>query len=247
VKPIRLTTRVRPGLLSALGLFAALFSLSCQSSSSPDPAPEPKGPPHAVLPTKYLHPEDLVQGFSTAVIRVPVRNTGEQPLDVRDVAPKWPCFRVMTEQLTVPPNESATIDLAYAPERELGGFEVPLTMKTNDPALPETSVLVKCRVLAPLSVRPAALKLGEIEPALQRTVEVINRTDRPVRLLYATWKESWLELGVPKDPIPPGQTGTVTVTIDLGAMKGRFKGSGRIVHDLNDVSPLVLAVEGSVR
>jgi len=245
--PLPAARRARGASWAVAFIAFSALSASCGRSKPARPSGPPAGPPRAVVSASYTHPDTIILRFSTAVVRIPVRNDGESPLNVWDVASKWECVRLLTSSLSVPPKECRTIDLSYAPDKELGEVRIPVSFKTSDPANPSCSVTVTCRLVQALEVEPAMLQLGAVSPTAKASVKVVNRSPKPVRLLYAAWDDAWLTMEVPKEPIPPGQTGEVRVSIDRGATKGRFSGSGRIVHNLSEVGPLTVSVQGTTR
>jgi len=203
-------------------------------------------PPRAVFSPRHTHAEPVIAGDS-AVIRYAIENQGDAALEVTGIHSKWECVRIVRDRVTVPAHASGTIDLAYASTHELGQQEIPLSFSTNDPKSPQANVVVAVTVLSALAVEPAVVDVGALAGPEKATVTVVNRSERPVRLLYALPREPWLVVEVPREPVPPGGKREVTLSVTTRpAMAGAVRASAQIAHDLGDVGPLIVGVRGRV-
>lgn len=110
-------------------------------------------------------------------------------------------------------NPSLTASLA--PSRKTGGFLLQVGLKpdapvgmvqdqiivvTNDPAAPEFAVTIEGRVLPEITVSPASLFLGVLEPGQKVTKQVVLKGKRPFKIVDVKCNSTAFEFAPNEDP-----------------------------------------------
>jgi ankyrin repeat protein len=99
----------------------------------------------------------------------------------------------------------------------------------------------------PIRFEPDPLDLGEMTADIAKTgtVRLVNTTDQPVTITKAIPGCGCTTLGWPKDPIPPGGTADIDVTLKPGAKQG-VKLRKRVTFQIEGFQSQILQVVGDV-
>jgi hypothetical protein len=137
------------------------------------------------------------------------------------------------------------LKVTLKPEAPVGPLKEYVYLVTNDPNAPMVPLLVEGNVLAPVTVAPGVLSLGEVkvggDPLIRR---VVVRGTRPFRITELEGQGEGIMLGAP--------LGTTSVTVQTVTLRclfdkpGEFKRELKIKTDLPEGIATVV-VEGNVK
>jgi hypothetical protein len=134
------------------------------------------------------------------------------------------------------------IKVTLKPDAPTGALKHEIFLKTNDPASPLVPLLVEATVQAPLTVTPAAHKLGEVKvgETLTRRIQVAGT--KPFRIKEVEGLGDGITLGA---ELSATAAATQTVIIKCQFPKaGDFKRALKIKTDLQE-APVVVTVDGT--
>ena len=103
--------------------------------------------------------------------------------------------------------------------------------------------------IEPLEVifEPESLQLGIMQPGVPKTgtITLVNNGDKPVQIRKAVASCGCTTPNWPRDPIAPGETADIEITLKPGIKQGQ-KLSKRVTLQMVDGPPQILKVEGEV-
>ena len=138
--------------------------------------------------------------------------TGGQPVTITDIRTFCSCVRAQTldGKMVFQPGESGVIDTAF----EVGNFEGELkkevVVTTNDPAQPETRLVLEVKIPGMFAISPAQLVWQVGEPPAPKTVRIKVLGDEPVKVTAAVSSRDSMATAVRE--IAAGKEYEVTVT-----------------------------------
>jgi len=123
------------------------------------------------------------------------------------------------------------------------GLDVMPSSKDARAAQPQSAGLTS----GPIRFEPDPLDLGEMSADIAKTgtVTLVNTTDQPVTITKAIPGCGCTTLGWPKEPIPPGGSADIDVTLKPGAKQG-VKLRKRVTFQIEGYQSQILQVVGDV-
>jgi ankyrin repeat protein len=120
----------------------------------------------------------------------------------------------------------------------------PLNPGATPPGATTTAPLDSTPVL---KLEPEVLDLGEmmVDTTKSGKVTLVNISDKPVTVTKAVTSCGCTTAGAPKDPIPPGGSAEVEISLKPGPKAG-VQLSKRVTFQIEGHVPLILTVQGSV-
>jgi len=150
-----------------------------------------------------------------------IANASAKPVRILNVRTGCPCATATIAQELFQPGDALKVRLAFVAPKKPQHYAKRLHIETDDPKQRVMWVLIKADVGLPLATDPRSLDFGAIASGGTKNtqVAVVNRSGRPVRLLYSTASLAGCVLKAPSQPVPP--EGRITVPVVLnGASEG---------------------------
>lgn len=115
-----------------------------------------------------------------------------------------------------------------------------LMLITNDRRLTQIPVLVEGRVVSAVTVSPASLYMGVVEPGKRVTKQLVVRGKKPFRILSIRCDDESFEFGSPPSDVRK-PVHLVPVTFVAGKSSGKVSKTIRIETDLGEMVPELAA------
>ncbi len=133
---------------------------------------------------------------------------------------------------------SYQLSVHLAKDAPPGYFKDHLMLLTNDRHSSEVPILVEGQMHSAVTVSPASLFMGVVEPGQKVTKQLVVRGNKPFRVLSVSCDQGCLEFGTSADQ-KPKSVHLIPVTFIAGKESGKVVRTIRIVTDLgNSVPPL---------
>ncbi|MBN2577736.1 MAG: DUF1573 domain-containing protein [Pirellulales bacterium] len=136
----------------------------------------------------------------------------------------------------------ATYKLNVVVDRQTppGYLNEPVLLTTNDPQNPQIPVLVEGRIESGVSVSPATLFMGVVQPGQKVTKQLIVKSKKPFKILSITCDDKSFELTLPAgEKAKPVHV--IPITFVAGADPGRVVKTIRILTDQGTKQPQLSA------
>ena len=137
-----------------------------------------------------------------------------------------------------------TMTVKLKPEAPAGPVNDTLILVTNDPRLPSVSVAVEGRVVPPLSISPASLFLGTLEPGQKVTKQLVITGKQPFRITKIACDNSAVEF---KTMDAEKKVHLVPVIYTAGEKPGEFEEKIEIETDLPAGGAATCVVRGTIK
>jgi len=173
-----------------------------------------------------------------------IRNTGDSPLQIRQLKASCGCTAASPSSSQVAPGKTAEIKVVFDSTNFAGRVQKSVTMETN---AKNFTFVLDGNVVEELQVSPRTLSLGQIKIGSTREVlvNVLNRGNAPVRLLSVNTTTPQIKAKIKKGEIKPGETGTVDVDITPQAEARVLSGYVHIITDSEKKKELTVPVYAS--
>jgi hypothetical protein len=234
------TVTPRLSLRSAAAVAVALVSASCIADRAAAPA---RQPPKLEF-TETTHGLGRVDAGELARHSYAFRNTGGLDLSIDNVRAACSCTAAAVPARVIPPGGDGVIDVTFDATHERGPVTRTITVYSNDPARPVTTLTLVADVDAVVAADPPALYVGHVRRG--------ESAPNPVRLLGAVGTVGPVEgTGPVLDATVNGvvserSPATLRVSVKPQAPLGRFKESV-LVHTRDARQPqLAIPVVGVV-
>ena len=147
---------------TALPLFIAMLACFCLPLFS---AQESEAAPKISVENPLFDFGDIDRGAKVTT-KFKFKNSGSAPLEIINVATSCGCTSAVPDKTTYAVGESGEIPVTFDSGRFSGPITKRVTIRTNDPASPDTVVTIKGNVVVEINAKPTSLffaraKLGE--------------------------------------------------------------------------------------
>jgi hypothetical protein len=115
-----------------------------------------------------------------------------------------------------------------------------LQLVTNDRRLTKVPVPIEGRILSSITISPASLFMGVLEPGQEVTKQLVVRATKPFRILSITCDAGCLRIDPPEEQAPK-VLHLIPVTFVAGAEPGKVVKTIHIETDLGDSAPELAA------
>ncbi|KKL24768.1 hypothetical protein LCGC14_2412010, partial [marine sediment metagenome] len=147
-----------------------------------------------------------------------LKNPSDGAIAIKSSQSECVCMRVAAAPDAIPANSSAEVRVTFEAPKKATSYSKRVVLTTGEKSVPRIVLRVSARVGMPLEVTPSMLDLGTVAAGVEAkgNLTIVNRGDKPVRLLYGT--SNWLECvaRVPASAIPPGGRLSVPVVVRPG-------------------------------
>jgi len=140
----------------AVALVTALFAAACNPTS-----PAPQRPPRIVFQETARDFGHAKQGTTVTQVYT-FRNAGGLDLAIDNTRPSCQCTAVITSPRVVPPGGEGTIQATLDTSDDFGPTTRTITVYSNDPAQPVTTLTLSGHVDAEVAADPPQLYVGHV-------------------------------------------------------------------------------------
>lgn len=169
-------------------VMACLLALSPFSLQAQTPV-EPSPPASVAAPKIQFATNTFEFGKVTAgtVVRASflLTNTGNAPLEIKDVRPGCGCTTAGTWERRIEPGQTTTIALQLNTANFGGALVKSATVTCNDPKQPTVTLMIKGEVWKPIDVQPTFVVFNPATGAgnnATRVVRVVNNTEAMITI-----------------------------------------------------------------
>jgi hypothetical protein len=137
---------------------------------------------------------------------------------------------------------TASLDASVPP----GFFKDEISLVTNDPSSPHIPITVSANVQAAVTISPAILNLGRVNPGqvVNKTILVRSNQSQPFKITEITSKSGDLTASPVPDQARPLHS--VSISFKAPAQPGPYNGSLLIATDLKDEPPAKLTTFATI-
>jgi len=154
------------------------------------------------------------------------------------------CTHVTLESTSLEAGKSLEVPVIFAaPAGEEGPVHRQLAVLVNDKVQSRLPVALRAWVTKTAGLWPSELVVATPqapEERLHRDLELVNVSDKPLKVLYSVSALQGPRIAGPHDAILPGQRGKLNVTWDLPAKPGQYSGQAVIYVDHVALTKLIL-------
>jgi hypothetical protein len=174
-------------------------------------------------------------------------NRGQAWLRIEQVKSTCGCTVAVISEREIPPGGEGRVSVALDTSRLAGPTNKVVTVYTNDPVSPVTSLTLSGTVTADILVSPTPLYLGRVhrgQPIRREVTIVPGRTDAIYSVTHVRHSHPALHATLERRPDVPGQR--LVVELDPSMPLGRFS-EKLLLHTTSSREPIItLPVFGSV-
>jgi hypothetical protein len=211
----------------------SLLSVSCTRDGS---SAEPRQPPRLAF-TETTHALGHVKAGRQVTYAYTFRNAGGLDLSIDNVRAACSCTAAVPPKRAIPPGGDGTIDVTFDTTREHGHVARTITVYSNDPAQPVTTLTLVADIDAVLAADPPQLYIGHVhrgEPA-SNSVRLVSTEPSAVATIETTGKVVDATIS---GTVSAGTPRQLRVAVKPNAPLGRFKES-ILVHTQDAQQPLL--------
>ncbi len=185
--------------------------LAGPATASAQPALEVVGGTSLALDTLYRG--QVVERMLT------LKNAGNETLLIGEVAASCGCTGTVASTDRLTPGATGSLKVTFNAKSFSGPVKKTITVRSNDPAHPTTTIELTAIVIQEIIVEPQSFwfKDAEVGRTSSVSISVRNAGKTPVKLLNVRTTLEGLTVNLPAEPVLPG--GQVTVTANLKAGK----------------------------
>jgi len=219
----------------------AAVALLCAACVS-DGTSSPRQPPKLVF-SETTHDLGRVEAGRQMTAAYAFRNAGGLDLSIENVRAACSCTAALPAVRVIPPGATGAIDVTFDTTREHGHQTHTITVYSNDPAQPVSTLTLVADIDAALAAEPAELYIGHIRrgrPA-PNSVRLVGPNARAVSSVETTG--TVLDTSLSSSP---GKPPSLRVAVKPQAPLGRFKESVLVRVPDSRQPPLAILVVGVV-
>jgi len=181
---------------------------------------------------------------STHEVILAVPNPSAKALRISKVKSECKCMKAAVLEETIAPGQAVSVKVDFVAPDKAMHYDKRVALVTDDPEHALILVRIKADVGLPLESIPPTLDLGTVLLGETRegNLVIVNRSQRPARLLYSTSSAEDCVLKVPRDPVPAEGSLSVSVTVG-GRLTGPQKAVFQIATDVETQPSLTVPVE----
>jgi len=183
-------------------------------------------PGEALVPcTGGEHDFGYVAPGTVHTVLLGIPNPAGEPLRVTEVRSECACMGAVASDREAPPGGRLPVRVVLRAPDRAQPYAKRILLKTDSAGHPTIPIRIRAAVGLPLEVEPAEMDCPVTAAAtpVERSVRIVNRLDRPVRLLYSTSNRPGCYARVPRAPVPARGSVAVPVVLKPGG-----EGAGRV-------------------
>lgn len=180
--------------------------------------------------------------------RAILKNSGDEPLRIFQVQPACGCTTAPLSKDVIMPGDSAHLDIKLEVKKPEENMEKIITIMTNDPVNKNIKYTLKANVTTPIEKYPNkfAFNKGAIGEELKAGVALVNKTDKPIKILRISKTHDFINLTISEGKVIPPK-GEIFVEASFKSDKAmRLNGSIAIATDNLDMPRVNIPMYGIV-
>lgn len=145
-----------------------------------------------------------------------LRNKGDAPLTIGKIKTSCGCTAATISSKTIAPGKTGEIAASFNSASFSGNISKTISVESNDPQAPSTTLTIKGVVTEELSISPRQVSLGNIKADTKKevTLTVANRSPRHVNLLSVKSGLQQVTVKAKKTSLKPGESAELLVTVN---------------------------------
>lgn len=175
-------------------------------------------------------------------------NKGDSPVTITRTRTSCGCTVANVSSNTIAPGKSADLKVSFDSTNFGGKVTKTVTVESNDPATPTTTLTVKGTIIEELVVTPRQLNLGQIKAGSSKEISLAleNHGDRTIKILSVTSPAPQVKATAKKHSLKPGDKTLVAVTITARPEDRFLSGFLIIATDVPGKPEITVPLYGSV-
>ncbi|GLI37013.1 DUF1573 domain-containing protein [Geobacter hydrogenophilus] len=175
-------------------------------------------------------------------------NKGDSPLTISRTRTSCGCTVANVSTKTIAPGKSADLKISFDSANFGGKVTKTITVESNDPASPTTTLTIKGIINEELVMTPRQMNLGQTKVGSSKEVSVTleNHGERTVRILSVTTPMPQVKAAIKKQTLKPGEKTQVAVTVSPRPEDRFLSGFIIIATDIPGKPEITLPLYGSV-
>ncbi len=175
-------------------------------------------------------------------------NKGDSPLTITKTRTSCGCTVANVSSKTIEPGKSTELKITFDSASFGGKVTKTITVESNDPATPTTTLTIKGTINEELVVTPRQLNLGQtkVGSSKELTVALENHGERTIKILSVTTPMPQVKAINKKQTLKPGETAQVTVTVTPRPEDRFLSGFLVVATDIPGKPEITVPLYGSV-
>jgi len=175
-------------------------------------------------------------------------NKGDSPLTITKTRTSCGCTVANVSSKTIEPGKSTELKITFDSASFGGKVTKTITVESNDPATPTTTLTIKGTINEELVVAPRQLNLGQtkVGSSKELTVTLENHGERTIKILSVTTPMPQVKAISKKQTLKPGDTAQVTVTVTPRPEDRFLSGFLVVATDIPGKPEITVPLYGSV-
>lgn len=175
-------------------------------------------------------------------------NKGDSPLTITKTRTSCGCTVANVSSKTIEPGNSTELKITFDSASFGGKVTKTITVESNDPATPTTTLTIKGTISEDLVVTPRQLNLGQTKAGNSKelSVNLENHGDRTIRILSVTTPMTQVKATTKKQTLKPGEKTEVTVTVTPRPEDRFLSGFLVVATDIPGKPEITVPLYGSV-
>ncbi|CAG0966392.1 DUF1573 domain-containing protein [Geobacter sp.] len=175
-------------------------------------------------------------------------NKGDAPLTITKTRTSCGCTVASVSSKTIAPGKSTELKITFDSASFGGKVSKTITVESNDPATPTTTLTIKGTINEELVVTPRQLNLGQTKVGSSKELSVAleNHGERTIRILSVTTPMPQVKAISKKQTLKPGETAQVNVTVTPRPEDRFLSGFLVVATDIPGKPEITVPLYGSV-
>ncbi|MBT1076185.1 DUF1573 domain-containing protein [Geobacter grbiciae] len=175
-------------------------------------------------------------------------NKGDSPLTINRTKTSCGCTVANVSTKTIAPGKSADLKISFDSANFGGKVTKTITVESNDPASPTTTLTIKGNINEELVVTPRQINLGQTKAGSSKEASVAleNHGERTVKILSVTTPMPQVKATIKKHALKPGERTQLSVTVSPRPEDRFLSGFIIIATDIPGKPEITLPLYGSV-
>lgn len=175
-------------------------------------------------------------------------NKGDSPLTITRTRTSCGCTVASVSSKTIAPGKSAELRISFDSANFGGKVTKTVTVESNDPAAPTTTLTIKGIINEELVVNPRQVNLGQTKAGSSKEVSVTleNHGERTVKILSVTTPMPQVKATLNKQVLKPGEKAPLSIAVSPRPEDRFLSGFIVIATDIPGKPEITLPLYGSV-
>lgn len=175
-------------------------------------------------------------------------NTGDSPLSITRTRTSCGCTVAQISTNTIAPGKSAELKATFDSSNFGGKVTKTITVESNDPAAPSTTLTIKGIIKEDLVIAPRQLNLGQTRVGSSKDVSVTleNNGTGTIRILSVTTPMPQVKVSINRNAIKPGERAQINVKVSPRPEDRFLSGFLVVATDIPGKPEITVPLYGSV-